>query len=543
MIDADLERVLRVPVRKDPEGDSAKFWTETLRKHAGAPALKPDQAAFLDRIAEADAPRGAFGSIGVGGGKTLVSLLAATIIPAKRPVLMIPPGLSDNTMAEYDHWIRHYHLTLPYILPYSILSRPTGELRLLNIAPDLIICDEVHNLKRMSSARTMRFLRYFHDHPNTRVVAMSGTVTGGSLEDLLHLLRISLRDYAPAPRPENEGRWLSVIDQGSMALPADEDLVAMEPLREWSGEKHWQVAYFKRLSSTPGVLCTDNASVDIPLEVNIHTWEDSDEIQGAIETLSSTWQLPDEEDVFEALEVSRHRRCLAAGFWYKMGEAPSNEWLAARKDWHRHLRQILSHCASRGFDSPYLVEQRLRQDKESGPFASAYFALKAWDEYSHIERPPSTPVWVDNGPMDRFLDWWLAKNKTGLIWYTYDAVADLLESKGVRVFRGGDGTPPDGTLAAVQISSYSEGFNLQFGRSAACVLEPPSSGTAWDQLIARVHRPGQKANKVVVDVFAPFDPQKECVGKALERADSMHNLTTQSHRLLSAKRRWVSKRP
>lgn len=543
-MDQDLERVLAVPRRRDSADVPAwEFWTEALRKHPGAPPLKPDQAAFLDRLVEADAPRGAFGSIGVGGGKTLVTLLAATLIPAQRPVLMLPPGLVENTNAEFDRWIQHYPLTMPYLLPYSILSTPKGEAKLLSLSPDLIICDEVHNLKRRDSARTKRFLRYFGDHPDTRVVAMSGTVTGGSLADVFHILRICLRDYAPAPHPKNEDRWLAVIDQDAGAMPTVEDLADMRPLLEWSGEKQWQKAYYRRLATTPGVLCTDNASVDIPLEIRTHTWGASDGILEALKRLNTAWQLPDEEDVFEALEIVRHRRHLATGFWYKLGEPPSPEWLTARKAWHSTLRKILTYQSRRGFDSPFLIESKIRADGPSGYYAPEHALLKEWDRHSHLERPPSTPTWVDDAPLVEFVEWWLAGNDTGLIWYQSDCVADLLASMGIPVYRGGDGTPPDGTLAAVQTQSYAEGYNLQFGRSTACVLEPPPSGTAWDQLLARIHRPGQAAARVVVDVYAPFDPQQAALAKARERAHSMHSLTAQSHRYLLAKKRTVSRKP
>jgi superfamily II DNA or RNA helicase len=87
------------------------------------------------------------------------------------------------------------------------LSTKKGLNLLEELNPDLIICDEVHYLKAASAARTKRFLRYMRANPETKFVAMSGTVTKKSIREYWHLLKLALPVDCPLPL-----RWVEMSD-------------------------------------------------------------------------------------------------------------------------------------------------------------------------------------------------------------------------------------------------------------------------------------------------------------------------------------------
>jgi len=178
----DIERVLALPVQEF-DGEEAAEWTRRLRRHPLAPPLKPVQGQVLEALHRAPTPRGGLFPLAVGAGKTLICELAATVMNAQRPLLLIPPALRGQHARDRAKWQEHYAYTPPRVLAYSALSQPSASGLLEEIAPTLIIADEVHALKASGSARVRRVLRYFRAHPDTRFVGLSGTITGRSLLD------------------------------------------------------------------------------------------------------------------------------------------------------------------------------------------------------------------------------------------------------------------------------------------------------------------------------------------------------------------------
>src|SRR4030042_934287 len=94
----DYHRIVALSLRKwgeTPE-DTAFYrcLSEALRLAGSEAVLRPVQAAALEELHDM---RGLFGSIRVGGGKTLVSLLAPVVLGSVRPLLIIPAALRDKT--------------------------------------------------------------------------------------------------------------------------------------------------------------------------------------------------------------------------------------------------------------------------------------------------------------------------------------------------------------------------------------------------------------------------------------------------------------
>ncbi len=97
---SDLDRVLALPRRTLTEADAEALVDEVtdvfitpLGRREGA-RLKPWQAAGIVDIAN---HRGGYLGYPVGIGKTLVALLAALVLEAKRPVLLTLAGLVKQT--------------------------------------------------------------------------------------------------------------------------------------------------------------------------------------------------------------------------------------------------------------------------------------------------------------------------------------------------------------------------------------------------------------------------------------------------------------
>ena len=117
----ELDRVLRLPRRRwedspDLSGD-LQAW---LRTHWGTMELRQIQAAALQEVHDYN---GLFGPIRVGGGKTLISFLAAAVVEAQRPILLIPAKLRDKTRREMRILQEHWNFPRPQIVTYEKLGR------------------------------------------------------------------------------------------------------------------------------------------------------------------------------------------------------------------------------------------------------------------------------------------------------------------------------------------------------------------------------------------------------------------------------------
>lgn len=550
----DVARSLALPVADaDYYLNAWVQWSLLLRRGDDSPWLKPEQGAVLEMLHQGrlNPRKGAFVSIGVGGGKTLTAMLASTVVGARRPVLLLPPGLDQAFDKQFDIWCQTYKVARPTIFTYSQLSSPSTPTLLDDFRPDFLICDEAHNLKRRESARTTRFLRYLRDFPDTRVMVMSGTMSTGSLVDYAHLLYATLREDAPGPQTLGDIQtWANIVDNDKEALP--EQMRAARPLLVWSGEQDYKKAFAKRVAATPGVLMGKRRSVDASILIRRLRGDVPDAVKLALTGVNSRWEYPDGELITEASAKVAAERQMASGFWYKLSDPPSEEWAWAKADWERELRTILAYRSRKGFDSPKLVEDELRRNDWHG-YDAARRALFEWDKHRHLKRAKSETVWLEGGKkwLLATVDEWARQRAGakgpcgarggGLIWVEHDAVAAALQDAGWDVRLAG-GVPPDGTegrTVVLKWGRYKEGFNLQFDNKALIVDIMPS-GDGWDQCIGRQHREGQKADTVYVDVLQHTWRQRQDLDRAIANAEDIHDdLAGMPHRLLLADYAWV----
>lgn len=532
-LSAEIDRIVSLPVVPPSATEEAWLvWSTLLRLHDDAPFLRPSQGSVLEWLHRLPHPYGVFASAGVGSGKTLTLLLAAYVAGAKRPLALVPPGLEAEMLDQYEEWKDHYPLVKPEILPYSMLSRAKCAKFLADMRPDMIICDEYQNLKDPTATRTKRLRGYLAKNPLTRFVAMTGTPTGGSINDMQYGIVAALRDKAPVPRFRGaQDIFAAVVDDDG--VPTHLDLKAVRPLVDWSGETNYRKAWHARCAASEGMVFTTEASVDIPIRIHKVAWRKSKAIEDALTKLTKEWELPNGHMITEASYMASQARYMAAGFYYIPADPPYPEWEEARAAWSKHLYVLKEYRSYEGFDSALLIENKVRASNSS-TYADAKEALLEWDKHRHVKREDKEVVWIDREPLEEFLDAWLAQNDSGLIWYRSQAMGDFLRSKGLDVRGAGDPPPKHVPLAAVQIDRFNAGFNLQHGKSTQVFLEVTTSAVIWGQALARLHRPGQTADVVECHVYAPYWPQSKAFDKARERARSVEDLTQDPHRLLFA---------
>jgi hypothetical protein len=255
------------------------------------------------------------------------------------------------------------------------------------------------------------------------------------------------------------------------------------------------------------------------------------EVLDALDTARNEYLLPDGTEVVDAIHFARAVQQLSMGFYYVWewpGE-PDQDWLLARRQWWAACRAYLKTYAREGCDSPFLVEEHVRKEGRPGSLVQA---LAIWDAQRHKPPPPTRPIWMDYGPTAWAVEWALRRQRC-FLWWRSRAVGDLLGEFGIPKFGMGDGKPKpkQHPRAALSIAVHHKGRNYQEW-SDQLVLEVPSSGAWWEQLLGRTHRYGQTAEEVGCTVFQRTWPQRGAFQTAYERSIYIQELTGQPQKLI-----------
>lgn len=416
MLTNELTRIagLRRRVWTPEEGEEfAEKLTSVLRTPHGQMRLRAVQAISLFELVEVG---GIFGPQRCGAGKTLLSLLAPSVLQrvkgkAHRPLLVVPAGLIEKTERDRRLLAEHWEIArFMRVMSYEWLGRPQAAKALQEYQPDLIILDECHKVKNTRSAVCRRFKRFFQERSRIDAVlgpggldpvlcvAMSGTVTKRSLFDYAHIMRWCLpASSIPIPwHLQDLMDWADALDEKkerkqrdeAMTLSAAKSPVVVDPV---SGEertktrfKHgdidpgelkllcnaeeeaiWdsglkqraaRLAYRRRLIETPGVVATVESPIDASLFVRGVKIDEVDQsVEDAFERLRTEWVTPDGAELWDGLEAARKAKELALGFYYVWEPSPPQEWLGPRKIWARFVRETLKH--SKTLDSESQVRR------------------------------------------------------------------------------------------------------------------------------------------------------------------------------------------
>ena len=526
----DFRRIERLPRRQWGKAGDLEELVERLTKHLRTPGgswrLWEVQAAALRELHDW---KGLFGPIEVGGGKALISLLAPTVLEVERAVLLVPAQLRDQTYSSVLPEVRRQFKMNPepVVLAYSELSLEKNVDILEKLRPQLIIADEAHHIRNLKCGRGRRVRRYMNAHPETIFVTLSGTITDRSLRDYWHLALWSLKeDLCPLPtRWTDIGQWADALDEG---VP-DEKRVSPGALTAFckDGETPRE-GFRRRLVETPGVIASPEGTLGTSLIVREREVRVPKEVTEAVARLEATWETPGGDELTEAVDVARHAKELACGFYYRWDPEPPKDWMDARREWKVYVRETLKHNR-RNLDTELQVWNEC---------ASASKPLRAWQEWKEIKdtfKPNTVPVWLSDFLVDDTLRW--LNEEPGIAWVEHVAFGEALAKRGVSYFGAGEKAAKaiaaaQGSIAA-SINAHGVGKNLQAWYRNLIVCSP-SSGKKWEQVIGRTHRHGQAADEVFVDVFRHTDRVREAFRKAVQDARYVSETTGAPRKLLCA---------
>lgn len=524
----DLQRILAVPRRVlEPTEALADKWTALLKRPEGTMRLRPIQAAALE---EAFIYGGILGLIGTGAGKTLITLLLPTVWGSENAVLLIPPNLRTKLFdLEYPELSKHWHLpnlvgsstqytdtkAVLHVVTFSALSSAKNSDLLERLGIDDLICDEVHNLRHSSAARTKRFLRVARTQRpkptptrvdgiglvgsggllRRRIAGLSGSITSGAVSDYAHLGRLILGDRSPLPHDWNELQsWGMVLDVPGDAGPApDGALSALSPgLTAREG-------YRRRLVETPGVIATTDNNPGMGLLFDRRDVKAPKTVTDALDVLRKDWKRPDGTPLREAIEVYAAARQLACGFFYR-AIYPRNEPLELRREWMDIRRAYYGEVRKRlelniKHQDSYLL---LYNAAAAGKWKSAYWA--EWARIKDLVEPASETVWLDRFLVDAAIKW--ALEAPGIVWVESEAVraaVEIAEGAGIPVYAGGKEDEAallaeDGSRSVVaSMRAFNAGVNLQYTFKRNLITTCPASNSLLEQAISRTHRPRDPA--------------------------------------------------
>lgn len=397
-----------------------------------------------------------------------------------------------------------------------------------NYVADRVVVSNCHNLRHVESARTKRVGRYMDRYPETKFVAISGTLTSRGLSDYAHLSEWCLKGNSPVPREAMEKiAWGNCLDSKADPRPQDWNLFSeFHDVRKYPEEvrvKKARAAFQERFLTTPGVVATQEGSVESSLMLRLRPIDIPREVREALRDLNTTWCRPDGEELATALDRWRVATQLVQGFYYYW-DWPDGivdlEWMGARAFWHKEVRRI-TQMNIEGLDSKLLVRNAVLNGTISDP--TVYAAWAGWEKVRDRPQPPTKTQWIDNYFIADAVQW-LRENPRGLLWYSDKCVRDKLAEYGVETYAAGEDVPEDGRGMALSIDSHGTGLNLQ-ANSSNLIISFPSSGKTCEQLLGRTHRYGQAEDEVTFDYYAPNEDTQKCVETA--RRDARYIQETQ----------------
>lgn len=584
---SEMRRIIEAPVMdKIEEVDKPSRLFLSPSAYSNGRRLLPAQAnAFVQfALSMREKRPGMFAPLGVGQGKTLTTLAVAAmgLSPdsfsltkgcdkiGERALLVIPPNLHAQLMGHDIRWARTM-MPLPYpifdltgkkraaiatakkpglyVITYSRLSQPDGEVLLTACDPDLVICDEAHNLANEDAARTQRFLRFLRSRRRA-FVPLSGTMTRKALSDYAHLARFSLLNHAFLPHDWNELKfWMAAIkaddadespfDPTNMSL-SDAELDTFRPLVNFAAKLDPSIlkgtvkdairkSFNIRRRTMPGVIDSSEQDIGTSLTFALeksNPWLPGTVVGEKIAVLDSEWIAPNGDEIDFALTKFKWHSELNLGWyndlvWPDHPDTPkAKELHALGQEYHKALRKFLSHSRA-GLDTPMLVGRHFHQ--HGGGISPELYDL--WKPYHDMKKVGEKEKWPDRIAVPiRLSDEklrhaitivreWDLKRNPGIVWFHHNEVGrwitELLRAEGFRVIHAPAGADkmildPEnqkpGSIVVASILAHGTGKNLQAFRHNL-FLEGFLSAVVGEQAIGRSHRTGQTADELVMQLL------------------------------------------
>ncbi len=514
----EWERVRDLPSR-DWEDEDIVGITALLEKTYGREGrtmhLRGPQAAAL---AEFSVYRFAFVPLAVGGGKTVISILAGAVVNARRPMLFVPPDLRQQTLrTALPELRRQFVFPEPMVVGANELGLLKNADMLEREQPDCIIIDEADQWRNVRAGRVRRMDRYLRAHPEVPVMALSGTVTKQSVMDYWHILRWTHGErWMPLPSRWVEAKdWAAALDAH---VPEQDKLAPGALARLVPGVTSARLAYQERLLSTPGVVATRSRTLGVALTIRRRPVEVPEAVTSALSDLEDRWVTPAGIDVEDAKDLGRARRQIACGFYYYWDPAPPKEWVEARAAWAQLCNNFLRNNRQ-GLDTELQARSRLKGNS----IRERWVALKPTFE------PHVRAKWISDF-MLRDAERW-AREVGGIVWTEHQAFGAAI---GLDYY--GEGTELMGVrgpvCASIRVHGIGKNLQEQWSRNLVCYW--PGSGRTVEQLMGRTHRDGQLAKEVVIETYMFTGGHRRAWQSSLRDAAYLEETTGNAQRILYA---------
>lgn len=522
----------------------------TLRLRTGVPIpdhiperqvprrLLGTQASALRALYESG---GCFAPIDTGGGKTLLSLVAAELMQAKRAVLIAPKELEGEHMTHRKRCAPYWKILPLKFVSYQVLPHQPDLLERLN--PDLVILDEAHFVKSTGSARWERIRAWRRKNPSVPVMAMSGSFAERSGLTFAHIARLCLGGASFLPRERDELiEWCQALDvsppfgtrldtgalQTLDSIPAEQDADLIDTAR---------AKFARRMLSTRGVVGSAGDLPAVKLMLREHHMPAPEAVQSCIDKMRQDGQVPNGDTIESAFDLWRHERSMSCGLWYRWRDPAPPEWLAARKAISAYYRAVLEH--SQKLRCPMDVANHLDRHGEVPGHPGGAELLAEWREIAPTFKPITVHEWIDTSTLEFAKDW--MSRTGGLCWVWHAGFGErLTRESGVPYFREGamdaTGRRPEQCEGPLILSMHScrRGLNLQAWQQNL-IIGPPTTNEYWQQLLSRTHRRGQE-NDVTCDIVLRVEG--DVLGYSQAHIDAQYSASIKAHpqRLMVAER-------
>lgn len=496
----DLRRIVALPRRPcptlPPEG-----WLDRFRRAEGGMTPNETQAAAMYEGATVG---GLLGFIGLGIGKGPLGPWLAMAMGAERPVLLVPSPLVAQTEAIVEALAPNWRIPEGLrVVGYGKLSHKNY--RYVLEGCDLVVADEAHRLRDPQAAATKRVRAAVK--AGARFAGMSGTLLSRSIRDWAHLAAWALGRGSPAP--------LNYSAREAFAWALDDVRPPFENCPPGALEAAFgpdvREGYRARVAETPGVIVSSRMSCDASITVTALRPKVPKVVSEALATLRSTWTRPDGEEFEDGLRKAEFLREMAQGFWLRWDPPAPEAWLEARRNWHREVR-----ARPPRYDSHGVYEDAVRV----GEVYSANYG--AWERVREVFKPRSAAVWLDDFLVEAVERW--LEGPPGVVWVWYPVLGKVIAARtGLRYYGGGEDAARDilkvdGSRSIIcSADSHGEGRNLQMF-SRALVTRCPQKADELEQIVGRLHRQGQKADELEIDVFCHTPELADALRSAVENA-------------------------
>jgi hypothetical protein len=595
----EMDRIVELPMQSMPDEEEVEIFSFSNMLAGAFDSGERLWATQVAAVREYQKVGGGIFPVGVGWGKTGIALMIAEAAYQKglrKIVLLLPPQLVPGLQKRHiPEWRRRVPFSLPiyflsgrpqaarksivdsqarglYVYPYSLLSATDAVELLETIHPELVIADEVHNLKNPDAARTKRLMHFMRTlKPKPELVGMSGSITDKNVSDYHHLATAALGENSPMPRSGSMMWSWGQILNANAGEPAGHAMKLMLPLITWAKVKFpderfridqtesFRRAYRHRLESAPGVVVTSDQDIGISLRLeNIEPPHPGKKLVELMRQVEEDMITPQGEPIDHALHTYKWRYELSMGFYnalvwpteehlmrYRKISQPEAELLLLRarmhhgclKGYHSVLGEFFKHSPI-GLDTPREVGLSCSRHGDKYVGASVYGAWRAVKDADFEGRPEryDEPVRVDDYKIREVVRWAKEHEDGGLIWvfhkeagiWLMEALADA-QVDAVHCPAGADneieeiGDPGRGgkgdRIVVASMASHGTGRNLQAFRNQLYAQWPRSPVLA-EQTLGRLHRNGQKADELVAHTL--LGPMFDHVCRAATLSDAIY---------------------